>query len=247
MTTVDSAERPTGHGFGTGPVFLASISTILGAIMFLRFGYAVGNVGLLGAFGIILLGHLVTVPTALAIAEIATNRRVEGGGEYFIISRSFGTTIGGAIGVSLYISQAVSVAFYMIAFGEAFTPLAPWILESFGLVYDARCRLLAEAQGRIEARLHQSRRVKRTGIPRMCAPQNRPFAPRQCEADEKHCRRTAYLVHATEDQRFSQRLVGFGAAKRESTHGTGAGGFDGAQARTQGSHVGCPVHCPSPV
>ena len=75
----------TGHGFGTAPVFLAAISTILGAILFLRFGYAVGNVGLLGAFGIVILGHLVTVPTALAIAEIATNRRVEGGGEYFII------------------------------------------------------------------------------------------------------------------------------------------------------------------
>ena len=37
-----------GHGFGTAPVFLASISTILGAILFLRFGYAVANVGLLG-------------------------------------------------------------------------------------------------------------------------------------------------------------------------------------------------------
>jgi len=69
-----------GHGFGTSPVFLASISTILGAIMFLRFGYAVGHVGLLGAFLIILLGHMVTIPTALAIAEIATNRQVEGGG-----------------------------------------------------------------------------------------------------------------------------------------------------------------------
>ena len=127
-----------GHGFGTGPVFLASVSTILGAIMFLRFGYAVGNVGLFGAFGIILLGHMVTVPTALAIAEIATNRRVEGGGEYFIISRSFGTTIGGAIGVSLYFSQAISVAFYMIAFGEAFGVLAPWLQSSFGFAFDAR-------------------------------------------------------------------------------------------------------------
>ncbi|MDH5198073.1 MAG: amino acid permease, partial [Gemmatimonadota bacterium] len=115
-----STAESAGHGFGTAPVFLASISTILGAVMFLRFGYAVANVGLLGTLAIILLGHLVTVPTALAIAEIATNRRVEGGGEYFIISRSFGTTIGGAIGVSLYLSQAVSVAFYMIAFAEAF-------------------------------------------------------------------------------------------------------------------------------
>ncbi len=127
-----------GHGFGTLPVFLAGISTILGAIMFLRFDYAVGNVGLLGVFGIILLGHLVTIPTALAIAEIATNRKVEGGGEYFIISRSFGTTIGGVIGISLYLSQAVSVAFYMIAFAEAFRPLAPWFAAQTGFVFDPR-------------------------------------------------------------------------------------------------------------
>jgi len=39
-----------GHGFGTSPVFLAAISTILGAILFLRFGYAVGHTGMLGAF-----------------------------------------------------------------------------------------------------------------------------------------------------------------------------------------------------
>ena len=73
--------------FGTAPVFLTAISTILGAIMFLRFGYAVGNVGFLGALAIIVIGHLVTIPTAMAIAEIATNQKVEGGGEYFIMTR----------------------------------------------------------------------------------------------------------------------------------------------------------------
>jgi amino acid transporter len=130
--------RRGGYGFGASPVFLASISTILGAIMFLRFGYAVGNTGLLGALAIILLGHAVTIPTALAIAEIATNRRVEGGGEYFIISRSFGNTIGGAIGISLYLSQAISVAFYMIAFAEAFSPLAPWFESVLGFGLDPR-------------------------------------------------------------------------------------------------------------
>lgn len=127
-----------GLGFGTAPVFLAAISTILGAVLFLRFGYAVGNAGVLGAFAIILLGHAVTVPTALAIAEIATNRRVEGGGEYFIISRSFGTTIGGTIGIALYMSQAISVAFYMIAFAEAFQPLAPWYESLVGIPLDPR-------------------------------------------------------------------------------------------------------------
>jgi amino acid transporter len=106
--------------------------------MFLRFGYAVGHTGMLGALFIILLGHLVTVPTALAIAEIATNRRVEGGGEYYIISRSFGTTIGGAIGISLFFSQAISVAFYMIAFAEAFAPMGMWLQESWGWAWNPR-------------------------------------------------------------------------------------------------------------
>jgi len=119
-------------------VFLAAISTILGAVLFLRFGYAVGHAGLLGSLAIIVLGHTVTVPTALAIAEIATNRRVEGGGEYFIISRSFGTTIGASIGLALYLSQAISVAFYMIAFAEAFQPLAPRFTEILGLPFDPR-------------------------------------------------------------------------------------------------------------
>ncbi len=121
-----------GHGFGTAPVFLAGISTILGAILFLRFGYAVGHTGLLGSILIILIGHAITIPTAMAIAEIATNLKVEGGGEYFIISRSFGSMVGGTIGISLYFSQAISVAFYMIAFAEAFTPAFEWLALYLG-------------------------------------------------------------------------------------------------------------------
>lgn len=113
--------------FGTTPVFLTAISTILGAIMFLRFGYAVGNVGFIGTLGIIIIGHLVTIPTAMAIAEISTNQKVEGGGEYYIISRSFGRTIGATIGISLYLSQAISVAFYIVAMGVAFGPLLEWL------------------------------------------------------------------------------------------------------------------------
>ena len=106
--------------------------------MFLRFGYAVGHAGLLGAIGVILLGHMVTIPTALALAEIATNKKVEGGGEYFIISRSFGTTIGTVIGIPLYLSQAISVAFYLIAFAEAFRFLGPQIEGLVGYSFDPR-------------------------------------------------------------------------------------------------------------
>ncbi len=117
--------------FGTAPVFFTAISTILGAILFLRFGYAVGTLGFWGVVLIILLGHLVTIPTALAISEIATNKRVEGGGEYFIISRSFGLNIGATIGLALFLSQAISVAFYVIAFTEAFEFFFNFIAREF--------------------------------------------------------------------------------------------------------------------
>ncbi len=119
--------------FGTAPVFLTAISTILGAIMFLRFGYSVGNLGFWGTLGIIIIGHIVTIATAMSLAEIATNQKVEGGGEYFIISRSFGFNIGGTIGVALYLSQAISVAFYVIAFAEAFEAVKPFLSSTIGV------------------------------------------------------------------------------------------------------------------
>ena len=127
-----------GHGFGTAPVFLTSICTILGAILFLRFGYAVAHVGLWGSLAIIALGHLVTIPTVLAVSEIATNRRVAGGGAYYIVSRSFGPSIGGTIGITLYIAQAISIAFYMVAFAEALQPLYGWVAATYALKLDPR-------------------------------------------------------------------------------------------------------------
>ena len=125
--------KNTSGQFGTTPVFMASICTILGAILFLRFGYSVGHVGFIGALGIILLGHAVTIPTAMAVAEIATNKKVEGGGDYYVISRSFGLNIGGAIGIALYFSQAISIAFYIIAFAEAFAPFGSYLNEIYQL------------------------------------------------------------------------------------------------------------------
>jgi amino acid transporter len=127
MTATSVAKK-----FGTAPVFFTAISTILGAILFLRFGFAVGTLGFYGVIAIIILGHLVTIPTALAISEIATNKRVEGGGEYFIISRSFGLNIGATVGIALYLSQAISVAFYVIAFTEAFGFFFDYAQQAYG-------------------------------------------------------------------------------------------------------------------
>ena len=121
---------------GTWPVFLTAISTILGAILFLRFGYSIAHVGLINTLLIILIGHLVTIPAALAVAEIATNQKVEGGGAYFMISRSFGLNIGGTIGITLFLSQAISVAFYVIAFTKSIEGLLAWLELQYGVFID---------------------------------------------------------------------------------------------------------------
>ena len=130
-------------GLGTPAVFFTAISTILGAIMFLRFGYAVGNLGLFQSILVIIVGHLVTIPTALAISEIATNQKVEGGGLYFMMSRSFGLNIGGAIGIALFLSQAISIAFYTIAFAQAFEPLFLWVLKEWGLYFPYQTQIIS--------------------------------------------------------------------------------------------------------
>ena len=143
MKKIPKVVKRKGHQFGTSPVFLTSVCSVLGAIMFLRFGYGVGHLGLIGMILIILLGHCITIPTGLAISEIATNLKVGGGGEYFIISRSFGARIGSTVGILLYSSQVISIAFYIIAFAQIFSAgvFQPYInlFEAYtGLAYDPR-------------------------------------------------------------------------------------------------------------
>jgi amino acid transporter len=115
--------RQTGTLGTFGGVFTPSILTILGIILFLRLGWVVGHAGLGRALVIIGLAHLVSILTSLSLSAIATNRKVRGGGDYHLISRSLGPEYGGALGLVLFAAQSVSVAFYCLGFGEAVAPL----------------------------------------------------------------------------------------------------------------------------
>jgi amino acid transporter len=101
-----------------GGVFTPSILTILGIILFRRVGYVVGSAGLLYALLMLGLATAISVNTSTSLSAIATNRKVRGGGDYYLISRSLGVEYGGALGVLLFLAQAVSVAFYCVGFGE---------------------------------------------------------------------------------------------------------------------------------
>jgi len=99
-------------------VFTPSILTILGIILFLRLGYVVGNAGLALALIILALANGISVLTTFSLSAIATNLKVKGGGDYYLISRTLGLEFGGAIGIVLFLAQSVSIAFYCIGFGE---------------------------------------------------------------------------------------------------------------------------------
>ncbi len=120
MPSVPGATNSAKGRFGTfAGVFTPNVLTILGLILFLRTGWVVGQAGLIGALAIVLISNVITLLTGLSLSAISTSMTVRTGGNYYMISRSLGLEIGGAIGIPLYLSQAISVAFYVIGFTEA--------------------------------------------------------------------------------------------------------------------------------
>ncbi|NEP63333.1 MAG: amino acid permease, partial [Symploca sp. SIO2G7] len=112
--------EPSSTGLGTfGGVFTPSILTILGVIMYLRFGWVVGQMGLVKTLLIVTISTVITFITGLSISAIATDQVVRAGGAYYMISRSLGLETGGAVGIPLYFAQAFSVALYTIGFAES--------------------------------------------------------------------------------------------------------------------------------
>ena len=114
--------------FGTFQgVFTPSILTIIGVIMYLRFSWVLGNVGLVETITIVTIATMVTLLTGLSVSALSTNMKVGGGGAYYIISRSLGIEPGAAIGIWLYLAQAIGIAFYITGFAEYFHHVYPLV------------------------------------------------------------------------------------------------------------------------
>ncbi len=125
-----ATEHQPAEKFGTFlGVFTPSVLTILGLIMYLRFGWVVGNVGLPLTVLIVLLASSVTFITALSASALATNMRVGVGGEYYMVAHSLGLELGGAIGIPLYLCRTLSITFYSFGLAEAIVALLPAQME----------------------------------------------------------------------------------------------------------------------
>jgi amino acid transporter len=126
MSSAAPAVPAPAKKFGTFiGVYIPSVLTILGVMMYLRFGWVVGNTGLPIAALLVLMASSITFITGLSASAIATNMRVGVGGEYFMVSRSLGLELGGAIGIPLFLCRTLSLTLYAFGLAEAVAFLWP--------------------------------------------------------------------------------------------------------------------------
>ena len=89
-------------------VTLPTTLNVLSILLFLRFGFIIGQMGTIGTIGLLLLSYGINLLTTLSVSAIATNGTVKGGGAYYMLSRSLGVEFGGGIGVIFYIGQILN-------------------------------------------------------------------------------------------------------------------------------------------
>lgn len=123
---VDERESTVQQKYGTfAGVFVPTLLTILGVILFVRHGWVIGNAGLLGGLGIITIAFVIVTFTALSMSCITTNIRIKAGGAYSIISQSLGLEVGGSVGIPLYLAQTFAITMYIFGFREGWLYIFP--------------------------------------------------------------------------------------------------------------------------
>lgn len=131
---VDERESTVQEKYGTfAGVFVPTLLTILGVILFVRHGWVIGNAGLLGGLGIVTIAFVIVAFTALSMSCITTNIRIKAGGAYSIISQSLGLEVGGSVGIPLYLAQTLAITMYIFGFREGWLYIFP---DHYALLVD---------------------------------------------------------------------------------------------------------------
>ncbi|KAJ5175293.1 uncharacterized protein N7482_001170 [Penicillium canariense] len=140
-SSADKKDKPGHRSFeeskklGTfSGVFVPTTLNVLSILMFLRFGFILGQAGLLG---LLALSYLINLVTTMSLSAIATNGTVRGGGAYYLISRSLGPEFGGSIGVVFYLGYVFNTGMNAVGLIDCFT-------QNFGIKSGAWTHFLPE-------------------------------------------------------------------------------------------------------
>uniref|UniRef100_A0A4W6BTN8 Solute carrier family 12 member 9 n=1 Tax=Lates calcarifer TaxID=8187 RepID=A0A4W6BTN8_LATCA len=106
-------------------VMVPTILSMFSIVLFLRTGFVVGHAGLLQGLLMVVVAYTIISLTILSICAISTNGAIQGGGAYYMISRSLGPEFGGSIGLMFFLAKVFACGEYVLGLVEA-------ILDVFG-------------------------------------------------------------------------------------------------------------------
>ncbi|XP_037543466.1 solute carrier family 12 member 9 [Nematolebias whitei] len=106
-------------------VMVPTVLSMFSIVLFLRTGFVVGHAGLLQGLLMIFVAYTIISLTILSICAISTNGAIQGGGAYYMISRSLGPEFGGSIGLMFFMAKVFACGEYVLGLVEA-------ILNVFG-------------------------------------------------------------------------------------------------------------------
>jgi potassium/chloride transporter 9 len=138
--------RPVGGNAKLGTfsgVFVPTTLNVLSILMFLRFGFILGQSGVLGMMFMLIVSYMIDLVTTLSVSAIATNGTVRGGGAYYLISRSLGPEFGGSIGLVFYLGSVFNTGMNAVGlidcfkqnFGSSSGNWANWLQQGFWWEY----------------------------------------------------------------------------------------------------------------
>ncbi|RAH51317.1 putative cation chloride cotransporter [Aspergillus brunneoviolaceus CBS 621.78] len=114
-----ASDNPDKLGTFSG-VFVPTTLNVLSILMFLRFGFILGQAGLLGMLGLLVISYTINLVTTMSLSAIATNGTVRGGGAYYLISRSLGPEFGGSIGIVFYLGYVLNTGMNAVGLVDCF-------------------------------------------------------------------------------------------------------------------------------
>lgn len=106
-------------------VFLPTSLNVLSILMFLRFGFIIGQMGVAGTMLLLVISYLIDILTVLSISAISSNGTLRCGGAYYMILRSLGVEFGVAIGIIFLVGQVLNASLNVLGLVEPF-------LQNFG-------------------------------------------------------------------------------------------------------------------